>query len=223
MAKHLQRDLDHLKREILEVGGKVEEMLHGAIRAFAHRDAALARQVVAQDDWIDRREVEVEEDCLKILALHQPVAADLRFIVTAMKVNNDLERIGDHACNLAERAIQVAGSSAVPVPAAFTGLFDKVPAMVRDSLDALVHQDAERAKNVCLRDREVDETNRIMFHDLQDLMKKDPASVEAAVSTLSASRQLERIADLATNIAEDVVFLVEGEVVRHRLKSPSTE
>jgi phosphate transport system protein len=218
MAIHLLRDLEHLKKEILTVGALVEEATDKAIAALVDRRAALAEEVLKGDDRIDHKEVEVEEECLKVLALHQPVAADLRFIVAVLKVNNDLERMGDLAVNVAERAAFLATHEPLPVALDFPAMGDMVRGMVRDVLDALVRLDTELARSVWSRDDHVDEMNRRMFHVLEDLMQRDPSTVERALHTLNASRQLERMADLATNIAEDVLFMVLGEVVRHRFR-----
>jgi phosphate transport system protein len=216
MPIHLQRDLDRLAREILSVGALVEEATNHAIEALVHRRPQLAEHVLAGDDRIDRREVDVEIDCLKMLALHQPVAADLRYIVAVLKVNNDLERMGDLAVNVAERALYIATHDPLDVTLDYPTMGELVRRMVRDCLDALVRRDVQAARAVIANDDKVDEMNRDMFGVLQDLMQKDSATVKRAVHLLSASRHLERIADLATNIAEDVIFMVDGEVVRHQ-------
>lgn len=218
MSKHLERDLNQLKKKILTMGAMVESAANKAINALVQRRLSWAEEVMAGDDEIDSHEVEIEEDCLKALALHQPVAADLRFIITTLKVNNDLERMGDLAVNIAERAAYLTTHEPIQVPVDFTRMIAIVRGMVRDSLDALVKRDAALARRVCQRDDEVDELNRNMYDLLQDLMARDPQAIKRAVHTLSASRHLERIGDLATNIAEDVVFMVEGEIVRHRLE-----
>ena len=216
--KHLLRDLDNLKREMLGVGGMVEEALAKSARALTHRDAALAREVIEGDSRIDSKEVQIEEECLKILALHHPVATDLRLIITVLKVNNDLERMGDLAVNIAERATYLAQDSTglVPIPNEMDTMVVEVRAMVRDSLDAVVEANKTLAQEVRQRDDIVDDLNRTMFVDLRELMHNQHEAVDSATDILSASRNLERIADLATNIAEDVIFMVEGEVVRHR-------
>ena len=216
MSKHLQRDLDGLRKHLLEVGTLVEEATSRAMTALTHRRIDLANEVLAADDEIDRREVQIEEECLKILALHQPVAADLRFVIAAMKVNNDLERMGDQAVNIAERAIYLAERPPLDVPLNIERMAKVAGDMVRVSLDAVVNLDAALAKSVGKMDDEVDQIHRAMFRLVQDRIRRSTDAVEQAIAYLSASRDLERIADLATNIAEDVVFTVEGEVVRHR-------
>jgi len=215
MAKHLQRDLDQLSKDLLTMGALVEEATNKAITALVRRDRALAREVTSGDEAVNHRENLVEESALKILALHQPVAADLRFIITALKVNNDLERIGDHAVSIGERAEVLAGLDPIPAPPDFDLMVDVVRRMMRDSLNALVEQNASLARTVCTMDDEVDRIHAQMYSTMQDLMRQNPRFIEPAVNTISATRHLERIADLCTNVAEDVVFMVEGEIVRH--------
>jgi len=216
MTKHLLRDLEHLKKQILLVGSMVEGAILKATTALLERRPELAADVLEGDDAIDTREVMVEEECLKILALHQPVAIDLRYIITALKVNNDLERMGDLARNIAGRAADLLRQPPIRLPAEFPAMVDTVRRMVRDSLDALVNSDVELARRVLAADDVVDQVHRQMFRDMQAAARKDPDCIEAAINVLSASRNLERIADQCTNIAEDVIFLVEGEIVRHR-------
>lgn len=217
MAIHLQRDLEELRREILQLGVMVETSINEAMHALNSRRLELAEKVLAEADAIDAKEVHIEELCLKTLALHQPVAIDLRFIVVVLKVNNDLERMGDFAENVAERAQFLAKQKPIPLPPAFSEtLPSQVRSMIRLALDSLVKLDIEQAKLVIEMDQVVDDINRSMYTELQALMKKDSSTVESAVQYLSSSRYLERIADLATNIAEDVIFMVQGEVVRHR-------
>jgi len=195
----------------------VEEATNKAIAALMKRDTALAREVMAVDDVINKRENRIEEQVLKMLALHQPVAADLRFIITALKVNNDLERMADLAVNICERAITLAELGPFPFPTNFNELVAAVHDMVRDSLNALINRDSELARRVCRVDDRVDAINRETYTHMQDVIREDPSVVDRAINMISTSRHLERIADLATNIAEDVVFMVEGEIVRHSL------
>jgi phosphate transport system protein len=199
------------------MGAMVEDATNKAFLALVQRRKDVAQEVVQGDDAINEKENRIEEDCLKILALYQPVAVDLRFIITALKVNNDLERMGDLAVNIAERADRLAELDPEPLPESLDNLVSNVQVMVRHSLNSLVNMDATLARKVCEVDDEVDDINRDMFTEMQEVMKKDPSSVERAINVLSVSRNLERIADLATNIAEDVIFLVEGEIVRHNL------
>jgi phosphate transport system protein len=216
MSQHFLREIEHLKKKLLVVGAKVEESIAKAIAAVVKRDAELALEVVQGDEEIDQMEVDVEEDCLKILALHQPVAIDLRLVVAVLKINNDLERMADHAVNIARRAEYLATYHDVDLPSDLEVMLHRTQTMVRQSLDALVNQDTTLARKVCHDDEEVDQLNRKMHVLIQDKIRTNPDRVEQFVHQLSVSRQLERIADLATNVAEDVVYTVEGEIIRHR-------
>jgi phosphate transport system protein len=216
MTLLLHKEIERLKKELLALGAIVEELLRKAVRALQARDAALAREVIEADERVDNREVELEEDGLKIIALHQPVAIDLRFIVSVLRINSDLERIGDLAVNIAERASYLAGA---PVPAAgidFAAMAEKAQEMLTKSLDAFVNMDPALAQRVLDMDSEVDGMNRGMYGVIHALIRKRPEDVEPLLHLLSASRHLERIADHATNIAEDVIYMVEGNVVRHK-------
>jgi phosphate transport system protein len=213
---HLSRDLNHLKRRILEMGGMVEAQTDKAITSILERRGALAEEVIAGDTRVDAVEVEVEEECLKVLALHQPFAQDLRFIITVLKVNNDLERIADLAVNIANRAAFLSTEPELGIDLGIELMADRVRRMVRQALDALLEQDTARARNVLVADEEVDTVHRELFDEVETLMIAHPEWTRRLMSYLSTSRYLERIADLATNIAEDVVFLVDGEVIRHR-------
>jgi phosphate transport system protein len=215
MTKSMQEDMSLLKQRVLRMGGMVEEATRDATVALTQRRADLARRVIEADDAIDMIELDVDEECLRILALHQPVAGDLRYITAVLKINNDLERIGDLACNVAERAIDLARREPLVLPLRFERMTEIVRGQLHDALDALVNRDARLARAVLARDREINQIHRQHFEALQESMKASPDNVEAAVDLLSASRQLERIGDQTTNIAEDVVFLVEGRVIRH--------
>ncbi|MBZ0269910.1 phosphate signaling complex protein PhoU [bacterium] len=213
--KHLQRDLEALKRSILDMGALVEAAVASSVDALLEGDRALADTVVKGDSAIDEREITVEEDCLKILALHQPVAVDLRFIVAVLKVNNDLERMGDLAQTLAKRARSLPDEDRGALPSVLPDMTRRVRAMVSASLDSMVALDAEAARAVLRDDESVDRLHKEVYTAVQERMTTEPAAARAHVSVLSISRCLERIADLSTNIAEDVIFMVEGEVVRH--------
>jgi phosphate transport system protein len=215
MSKHLLRALADIDRKILSVGSMVEESINKAIVAVISRRAELAEEVIKGDDAIDRREVEFEEECLRILALHQPVATDLRFIVAVFKANSDLERMGDLASNIAERARELAKLPPLEAEVDFAGMADLVRQMVCQCLDALVTEDPQLAGRVCETDDKVDGLNHTYVARLRDLMHKDPTTIDRALLLLQAIRHLERIADHAVNIAEDVVYMVEGEVIRH--------
>ena len=219
MSQHFLREIDTLKKKILTVGAVVEERIAQAITAVVKHDAALAQQVAEGDDEIDEMEVEVEEDCLKILALYQPVAIDLRFVVAVLKMNNDLERMADTAVNIARRAEYLAQYPHIDLPPSLAEMTQKVQAMVQQSLDALVQGDTALARKVCVADHEVDQLNRAMHVRIQQEIREHPDQVERLIHTLSVSRHLERIGDLATNVAEDVIYTAQGEIVRHRTQA----
>lgn len=216
MPLHLRREIENLKKQILIVGTAAEQSVRDATRAIERRDEALARSVIEKDINLDQMEVEVEESCLKILALYQPVAIDLRFIIAVLKINNDLERVGDLAVNIAERALFLAGQPQVSIEFDFTTMAEKTQEMLAESLDALVNLNAGLARDLCARDDEIDAMNRQMYLIVQDAVHTHPDQVEPLIHLLSASRHLERIADHATNIAEDVIYMIEGEIVRHK-------
>jgi len=216
MPKHLQREIENLKKKILNLGARVETVVHEAIRSIEERDAALAQKIIDQDIEIDHTEVEVEEDCLKILALYQPVAIDLRFIVAILKINSDLERIGDLAVNIAERSVFLASVPQVNASLDFARMSKKTESMLNKCLDALVNMSSELANEVCADDDEVDAMNRQMYLKIQEAIQEYPDQVPSLIHLLSVSRHLERIADHATNIAEDVIYMIEGRIVRHK-------
>jgi len=216
MTRHLQMELDNLKKELLHISSMVENATEKALVALIERRGELAQEVIDEDDLIDDKEVRIEEECLKILALYQPVANDLRFVITVLKVNNDIERVGDLAVNIAERAIYLSPREMLDVTLDLPEMISNVMAMLRGSLDALTKKDTELARRIIAMDDDVDEANREIYKVLQHLMSQNPDTIKRAVHLLSASRHLERIADLATNICEDVVYMVEGEVIRHQ-------
>lgn len=221
MSKHLERDLDNLQRDVLAMGASVEEVIYKAIRALQDRDAKLAELIVEGDGSIDELENRIDEECLKILALHQPVATDLRRIAAVLMINTDLERMADLAVDIAERAAVLAKPPKVAIPRELQRMADLTTVMVRDGLNAFVNLDARLARQVVRLDDEVDELNSAIIRELVAIMQRSPEFVEPGLSLFSAVRHLERIADHATNIAEDVVYLVEGEIVRHRLEKES--
>ena len=216
MSLHLHRDLDKLKKEMLRLGNMVELAIDNAFLALNNRDSSYVEEVLTNEEQINEMEVQIEEECLKILALHQPVAVDLRFLVVVLKVNNDLERMGDIAKNIAERAKDLMGSDVIPdLGQPMQGLPDLVRTMVRSSLDSLVKLDDQLARKIIEMDDEVDQINRDMYAAVKRLVAEQPLVADSAINLLSCSRNMERIGDLATNIAEDVIFVVEGKVVRH--------
>jgi phosphate transport system protein len=213
----LRGDIDKLKKRVAELAALVEERFSMAIRAIEVNDPWMAGQVIAGDIVIDHEEVDIEEECLKILALHQPVADDLRFLVAVLKMNNDLERIGDLAVNIAQHAEMIASQDQrMAIPFEYFTMAQKAQSMLRKSLDALVNQDANLAYEVCKTDDEVDGLKK----DLQLLFAKEVVTkvTETAplINLFLISRHLERIADHATNIAEDVIYMVTGQIPRHK-------
>jgi phosphate transport system protein len=216
MAIRLQKELEKLKKRILSLGAMVEERVHMAIQAVHTRDANLARKIVEMDSEIDENEVEVEEECLKLLALHQPVAVDLRFITAVIKINNDLERIGDQAVNIAQRIEYIARKPQAKVPFDYASMAEKTVSMLKQSLDALVNLDSDLAQKVRLKDDEVDDETRVIYDKIKKAVRSQPQLVGYMVNFFLVSRHLERIADLATNIAEEVIYMVDGEISRHR-------
>ena len=216
MSKHLQRDLEKLHSQLLTLFGVIEQMIDQAARALCERQTDLVQTVLDTDREVNEADVQIEEDCLKILALHQPVAADLRRIATVMKVNTDLERIGDLAKNIAERAQGLGDYPFFPVPEQLSEMVRQAVMMVRMAIDAFVNSDTALAKKVIQYDTAVDNNNRLIIGELKELMKKDTSLIEPALHCFSASRHIERIADHAENIAEEVVYLVDGDIVRHK-------
>ena len=216
MTRHIERQIDQLKERILRVGTLVEEAISKSITALINRDAHLAQRVMANDEEIDRMEVEVEEECLKILALYQPVAADLRFVVAVLKINNDLERMGDLARNIAKRVAQLAAGPAVELPPEIRTMSMLAQEMVKQSLDAVVNADPTLARQVREEDDAVDEARQQIRRRILQGIKAHPEQLENLLRINSVSKHIERIADMATNIAEDVIYMVQGEIVRHR-------
>jgi len=219
MARNLQDELDKLKERILLLGSMVEENVRNAIRAFLDNDLALAQQVKARDDDIDRTEIAVEEECLRILALHQPVAGDLRFVVTVLKINNDLERIGDLASKIAKKLLFLRREhklrGTVTVPTELSAMHETAMRQLQDSLDAFVNDDADLAYRVLVLDDEVDEAKHVIRRRLEEIQQQDPGQHVYLSSVLSITRSLERIGDHATNIAEDVIYMLQGRIIRH--------
>ena len=215
MTKHFHRELEKLKKRILTLGAMVEERVFMAIKAIENNDSGLADKIIKSDYEIDEMEVDVEEECLKILALYQPVAVDLRFITAVIKINNDLERIADEAVNIARGVKYIAKGEKLHFDFDFYLMANKTEAMLKKSLDALVNLDVDLAFKVCLLDDEVDQFNGEAHRKVKDVIKDNPEHVEYFINLLLISRHLERIADHATNIAEEVIYMIEGEIVRH--------
>ena len=215
MSKHLQRDIERLRKNMLMLGTLVEEATDKSIKAISHSDQKILDELFRGEERINQMEVDIEEECLKILALHQPVAIDLRFIVAVLKVNNDLERMGDQAINIADRVKFLMDKEPLNAPVDFDAMGDVARRMVHLSLQALVDQDVDSARKVGEMDDELDDMHAENYRVVQAAMAQDTSIIPTAVSYLTISSNLERIGDLSTNIAEETVFMEEGEVVRH--------
>lgn len=216
MTTHLHIDIENLKKRILALSAVVEDTVQKALESFTNHDTRLAVNVIRMDADIDQQEINVEEFCLKILALNQPVATDLRFIVAVLKMNNDLERIGDLAVNIAEQTVYLSKQVWPDIPESLGEMAARARAMLKSSLDALVNMDIDLAREVFAEDDEVDDMLREMYRLVKKRMAQNPDVLDSHMSLLFVSRHLERIADLATNIAEDVIYMVEGKIVRHK-------
>ena len=217
MQRHFHEELDALKQTLLAMGALVEDQIRRVMRALVERDEALARDVIERDHQVNAYDVEVDEKCVELLARYQPAASDLRFLTTAMKIVTDLERIGDQAVNIAQRALELNREAQLKPYIDLPRMAAKSQQMVKDSLDAFVARDAGLARDVCARDSEVDALKEQVFRELLTFMMGDPKTIARALHLILVSRFLERVADHATNIAEMVVYMIEGKIVRHAL------
>ena len=214
--KHFQRELAKIKKMILSLGALVEEQIQTTHQAIINLDENMADIIIKKDFEVDAMEVEIEEECLKTIALYQPVAIDLRFIVAVIKINNDIERIGDQAVNIAER-IKMISSRREQCDFIFdySAMAEKARNMLKMSLDSLVDMNIDQASKVCALDDEVDKIKNDAYDNIKKAMGKKPNHIGCMINLLLISRHLERIADHSTNIAEEVIYLIEGEIVRH--------
>jgi phosphate transport system protein len=217
MQRHFHEELEALKQTLLAMGGLVEDQIRRVMQALTERDDALAQAVIDRDRQVNTYDVEVDEQCVELLALHQPTAGDLRFITTAMKIVTDLERIGDQAVNIAQRVIELNREPQLKPYIDLPRMATRAQAMVKESLDAFVARDTDLARRVCAEDAEVDALKEQIFRELLTFMMEDPRAISRAIRLILISRFMERVADHATNIAEMVVYLVEGKMVRHTL------
>jgi phosphate transport system protein len=218
VQRHFDQELQILKEELLRMGGRAEAVIQKSVEALKRRDPGLAREVLADDALIDRLEVDIDERCVSLLALRQPMAVDLRFITAALKISNDLERVGDHAVNIAESAQRLAQQPQLKPLVDIPRMADLSAAMLREALDAFVRQDAATARKLVRRDDEVDNLNRQLFRELISYMVEDPRTITRAMELILVARNLERVADLATNVAEEVVFIAEARIIKHHLE-----
>jgi phosphate transport system protein len=217
MSRHFHEELEALKQTLLAMGGLVEDQIRRVMRALLERDDAMAQEVIERDRQVNTYDVEVDEQCVSLLALHQPAAGDLRFITTAMKIVTDLERIGDQAVNIAQRVLELNREPQLKPYIDLPRMAEKAQRMVKESLDAFVARDTALARQVCGKDAEVDALKEQIFRELLTFMMEDPRTIPRAIRVILISRFMERVADHATNIAEMVVYLVEGKMVRHTL------
>ena len=215
MERHFDQELQALKDALLTMGGRAEAVIQKSVEALKRRDPSLAEEVFVDDRAIDRLEIEIDEGCVSLLARRQPMAVDLRFITAALKIVNDLERVGDHAVNIAGSAKRLAGEPSLKPLVDIPRMADLAAGMLREALDAFVRRDAVTARRLVRRDDEVDELNRQVFRELVSFMIEDPHTITRAMELILVARNLERVADLATNIAEEVVFIAEARVIKH--------
>ena len=215
MERHVDVELRQLNEELVRMAGLAEAAIGLAVKALVSRDAVLARQVIASDEAINALEIEIDDRCLRIMALYQPEAKDLRLLAMALKLNNDLERMGDQAVNIAERTLELLKEPLLKPLIDIPRMAELVQGMVKESLDAFVRQDPERARAVCRRDDEIDRYDDQIFRELLTYMMEDPKAITRSVNLILVSRHLERIADHATNVAEDVIYLAEGKTIKH--------
>lgn len=224
-GRHFHEELSAVKVRLLTMSGEAEAALGLAVEALLERDAEKARQVIRTDRIIDNMEMEIEEQCINLLALHQPMARDLRMLTSALKIANDLERVGDHAVNIAQSAERLAEARAIAPEPEIVEMARLSREMLSDALEAFIRGDAQAGREVCLRDDKVDALHRSVFRILLTHMMEDPHTIGTGMELFLVSRNLERVADLATNVGEDVVFLVEGKTIKHhaedRGESPS--
>jgi len=217
MQRHFHEEIETLKQTLLAMGGLVEDQIRHVMRALVERDDALAQEVIERDQQVNAYDVEVDETCVSLLALHQPAAGDLRFITTAMKIVTDLERMGDQAVNIAQRVLELNREPQLKPYIDLPRMAERAQAMVKESLDAFVTRDTELARRVCAADAEVDALKEQIFRELLTFMMEDARTIPRAIRLILISRFIERVADHATNIAEMVIYMVEGKMVRHTL------
>jgi len=221
--RHFHGQLTELKERLLTMAERAEDLVELSMEALRERDAAKAEAVLAADAAIDALELEVEQRAISLLALQQPMARDLRFIIGAIKVSSDLERVGDHAVNIAQATLRLLGSATLQHGPAIDDMARRAGKMLSDALDAFIRADGALGRDVCRRDDEVDALEESVFRVLLTRMMESPATISPAIQLLLVSRNLERVADLATNIGEDAVYLAEGKQIKHHADEPSTQ
>jgi phosphate transport system protein len=215
LERHFDIEIDQLKDQLLLMAGRAESIVQKSIQALARRDQPLAEEVFEDDHVIDRQEIELEERCLELLARHQPLARDLRFITATLKISNDLERIGDHAVNIAGSTLKLLQEPPLKPLVDIPRMAELATGMLREALDAFVRRDAGGARHLVRRDDEVDQLNDQVFRELISFMIENPRTITRAMELILVARNLERVADLATNVAEEVVFITEARIIKH--------
>ncbi|GBE51712.1 hypothetical protein BMS3Bbin14_00166 [bacterium BMS3Bbin14] len=216
MSKHLQREIDKLKEKVISMSSLVEDRVYQATMSVINGDDEIAQAVIQGDAEVDEMEVDIEEDCLQVLALYQPVAIDLRFIIAILKINNDMERIGDLAVNIAERSAFLSTQKDFTIPFDVYQMAIKAESMLSQSMDAVVNMDVRLAHLVRAEDDAMDTLNREMYVRVIEALSKDMEHINCFLHSVSIGRHLERIADHATNIAEDVVYMIDARIIRHK-------
>lgn len=215
MKRHFEQELDSLKTNLVKMGSVVEEAIALSIRALLQRDEGLAQKIIDRDERVNSLEIEIDNAIIDLLALQQPVAVDLRLILSAQKINNDLERLGDHAVNIAESVLTLLRTSMPGSLLEIPTMAEVAQSMLRNALDGFIHQDSQLGRSVLNQDDTIDELNRTLVKEAVQLMRSDQKAIETGLELIRISRNLERVADLATNIAEEVIFIAQARVVKH--------
>lgn len=216
MVRHFDEELIALKEQIVLMGARSEDLVRRSIAALYRCDPVMAEQIIADDTAIDEMELDIEQRCIDLLALRQPMAVDLRFLTAALKISNDLERVGDHGVNIAGNVIRLASHGAAQLPDQFQLLAEVSTGLLRDTLNAFARKDATTARSLVRRDDKVDELNRQVFKQLVSMMNQDSGAISTCMDLIMVARNLERVGDLATNIAEEVVFINEARIIKHK-------
>ena len=217
MKEHFSEKLESLRRQLIGMGAEVENQIRLAVEALVEADAAKARKVIDRDKVIDQMEIKNDEDAIDLLATQQPVAGDLRLLVSALKINADLERIGDHAVNIAEGAERLSRFRPFKPWIDIPHMAEIARGMLKESLDAFIRKDSALALEVCKRDDILDEKNKSIIRELLTYMAENPALISASIEIMSVSKNLERVGDLATNIGEEAIYIAEGEMIKHHM------
>ncbi len=218
MQRHFEKELESLKTSLIKMGSITEQAIGNSIKAFLENDAVHAEKVIDGDERVNALELEIDHAIMDLMALQQPVASDLRFILAAQKINNDLERIGDHAVNIAESALAVASHKLHPPLFELPKMVVLIQEMLRSALDGFIHLDPQLAKEVLKKENEIDELNRSMAKQAIEMMKNHQTAIEGCMELIRVSRNLERVADLATNIAEEIIFVADAKIIKHHAK-----